>query len=191
MAKTTIYLVRHAHSVYSPDELGRPLSQKGIKDAERITYLLKDAAIEKVISSPYKRAVQTVDGIASQFQLDIEIMDDLKERKLSEYSVPDFQETMDKVWGNPHFALVGGESNMVAQERGVRAIKSILKKYAGKNIVIGTHGNIMVLIMNYFDPRYNYDFWRSLSMPDLYKLVFKSDELIQVEGLNNLQDPSE
>ena len=185
MERTTLYLVRHAHSVYSPDEWSRPLSSKGIKGADHMTALLKNEAIEKVISSPYKRAIQTVEGIASYFQLDIEIIDDLMERKLAEYSVPDFREAMDKVWGNPDFAFEGGESNKTAQQRGVNAIKYILGKYVGKNIVIGTHGNIMVLIMNYFDKRYNYDFWRSLSMPDLYKLVFIKDRLIHVEKLSN------
>ena len=184
MDHTTIYFVRHAQSDYSNDELGRPLSNQGLKAAGQITYVLKDAAIEKVISSPYKRAVQTIEGIASHFQLDIEIMDDLKERKLSENPVPDFQVAMDKVWGNPNLSLEGGESNIVAQIRGVEAIKYILEKYKGQNIVIGTHGNIMVLIMNYFDSHYDYEFWRTLSMPDLYKLVFLREELIHVERLN-------
>ena len=184
MERTTIYFVRHAHSAYSQDEAGRPLSEKGIKDAERITHLLKHAAIDKVISSPYKRAVQTVEGIAAHFQLEIEIMDDLKERKLSEYPVPEFFEAMNRVWSNPYLALEGGESNKSAQNRGIKAIKYILEKYSGQNIVIGTHGNIMVLIMNYFDPCYNYDFWSALSMPDIYQLTFVNNEFIQAQRLD-------
>lgn len=33
---TNIYLVRHGHSVYTSDELNRPLSEKGFRDADRI-----------------------------------------------------------------------------------------------------------------------------------------------------------
>ena len=33
-----------------------------------------------------------------------------------------------------------------------------IKKYEGKNIVIGTHGNIMVLLMNYFNWKYDLSF---------------------------------
>lgn len=34
---TNLYFVRHAHSTYTPDELGRPLSEKGIQDARMVT----------------------------------------------------------------------------------------------------------------------------------------------------------
>ena len=178
MDRTTIYFVRHAHSVYSQDEAGRPLSEKGMKDADYITSLLKQANIDKVISSPYRRAIQTVEGIASHYQLNIEIMDDLKERRLSEFPVPDFQEAMNMVWDNPHYALDGGESNITAQKRGIRAIIHILEQCNGQNIVIGTHGNIMVLMMNFFDSKYDYDFWKTLSMPDIYQLTFEKNKLI-------------
>jgi 2,3-bisphosphoglycerate-dependent phosphoglycerate mutase len=178
---TTLYFVRHAHSVFSEDEAGRPLSDKGMKDAEGITSLLQKASINKVISSPYKRAVQTVEGVANHFNLKVEIVDDLRERKLSNHPVPNFQEAMDKVWGNPEFDFEGGESNVTAQIRGVKAISHILDKYKGQNIVIGTHGNIMVLIMNYFNQQYGYDFWKGLTMPDLYQLTFENQKLLHVQ----------
>jgi len=57
--------------------------------------------------------------------------------------------------------------------------------YEGKNIVVGTHGNIMVLMMNYFDPNYDFHFWRNLDMPDIYKLTFKGDKLKEVHRLWN------
>lgn len=43
---TNIYFVRHAHSTYTPDEMERPLSEKGYLDALRVTELL----IEEIIS---------------------------------------------------------------------------------------------------------------------------------------------
>lgn len=61
---TNIYFVRHANSSYSTDELNRPLSEKGINDAKKVTELLSHENISKVISSPYKRAIQSIeDGI--------------------------------------------------------------------------------------------------------------------------------
>ena len=48
MNRTIIYFVRHAHSLYSQDEAGRPLSEKGMTDCEHITSMLKNAAIDKV-----------------------------------------------------------------------------------------------------------------------------------------------
>jgi 2,3-bisphosphoglycerate-dependent phosphoglycerate mutase len=60
-----LYFVRHAHSIYTPEELKRPLSKKGFSDVEKINQLLFKESIDIVISSPYLRAVQTVEGVAA------------------------------------------------------------------------------------------------------------------------------
>lgn len=169
---TNIYLVRHAHSIYTADELNRPLSEKGYRDAEKIRSNLLTENIDVVFSSPYKRAIQTVEGIAKHIGTEIIIEDGFKERKIAEGVVGNFESNMTKLWTNFNFAFEGGESNLVAQKRGIYSLNKLLNKYKGKNIVIGTHGNIMVLIMNFFDEIYDYEFWKNLSMPDIYKLSF-------------------
>lgn len=149
--QTNLYFVRHAHSAYTPDEVSRPLSESGQVDAESITQLLIHENIDMVISSSYKRAIQTVEGIAKYLGSEIILEDDFKERKLSGEPVKDFNLAITKVWEEPAFSWEGGESNIIAQKRGVEATLKILEKYIGKNIAVGTHGNLMVLIMNYFD----------------------------------------
>ncbi|QUH20166.1 hypothetical protein [Alkaliphilus sp. B6464] len=37
----------------------------------------------------------------------------------------------------------------------------------GKKIVVGTHGNIMSIILDYYNDKYGYEFWRGLSMPGI------------------------
>lgn len=180
---TNLYLVRHAHSTYTPDELERPLSEKGFIDAKKVTELLKEEDIHIAITSPYKRAFQTIEGVAQHFNLPIRIEPELRERLLSPHSVKDFPTAIKKVWENPSFHWKGGESNHVAQQRGVDCILSILEEYEGKNIVIGTHGNIMVLIMNFFDSQYDFAFWKSLQMPDIYKLTFDGKALVSVSRI--------
>jgi 2,3-bisphosphoglycerate-dependent phosphoglycerate mutase len=180
---TNIYFVRHANSSYTPEELNRPLSEKGIKDAQKVTELLSHENITKVISSPYKRAIQTVEGTANYFGLSISIDEGFRERKLADGSVTNFDEVILKYWENFDFSLNGGETGYVAQDRGVQSLKSLLNKYCGQNTVIGIHGNIMVLIMNYYDKKYNYDFWNSLNMPDIYKLSFEDGVLVGVERI--------
>ena len=72
-----------------------------------------------MVSSPYKRAIQTVEGIATYIEKEIEIENDFKERKLAAEPVKDFTRAITKVWENPSFSWDGGESNNVAQKRGV------------------------------------------------------------------------
>lgn len=180
---TNIYFVRHAHSTYTPDELRRPLSSKGFEDVARISKILEKENIDIVISSPYKRALQTVEGIAKYIGKEVIIDNGFKERTLSEIPVDDFNSAIKKVWKEPTFSWKGGESNLIAQERGISATLNVLERYEDKNIVVGTHGNIMVLIMYYFDKKYGFNFWKDLDMPDIYKLTFDSKSLKDVNRI--------
>lgn len=178
---TNLYFVRHAHSVYTADELNRPLSDKGFADAKSVTERLKKENIDIVISSPYRRAIQTVAGIAAFTRKEILIDSNFRERALSDGPLEDFESAVTKAWTDFHFSLQGGESSFKAQHRGVSATNKVLREHQGKNIVIGTHGNIMVLIMNYFDPTYDFAFWKKLEMPDVYKLTFSSSKFLEAK----------
>lgn len=183
--QTNLYFVRHAHSTYTPDELGRPLSERGFTDANTVTELLKREAIDYVYSSPYKRAIQTVEGVAKYIDKEIKLVDGFKERILAEKPVEDFSVAITKVWEDYDFSWKGGESNRIAQKRGIHATLKVLESNIGRNVVIGTHGNIMVLIMNYFDNQYGFDFWKKLKMPDIYKLSFNGKKMIDVQRIWN------
>lgn len=171
--RTCLYFVRHAHSVYSADEYGRPLSERGYQDAQRVTEILKTENINRILSSPYRRAIETVEGISRFLGIEIERKEDFKERVVASHPVEDFALAMAKLWGDEQFAWPGGESNQTARARGVHAVKRVLETYPGENIVIATHGNLMVLTMNQFDSRYDFSFWKQLAMPDVYKLTFE------------------
>lgn len=178
---TIIYLVRHAHSIYTPDEKGRSLSEQGFRDADKLTKLLAPEAVDIVIASPYHRAIQTVEGVAKTIKSDVLIYPDFRERLLAAEPVENFEKAIFQVWENPMFSYPGGESNQEAQKRGVDVILKILSQYEGKKVVIGTHGNIMTLIMQYFDNRFDFSFWQQLTMPDIYKLVFKQNKLNSIQ----------
>jgi 2,3-bisphosphoglycerate-dependent phosphoglycerate mutase len=184
--KTVIYFVRHAHSTYTPEELTRPLSEKGMRDARRVTRILESENLDHVVSSPFLRAVQTVEGTAASLNQNVLLIDGFKERLLSSEPLDDFQGAIRKVWEEPSFHWEGGESNVDAQKRGVAAMLELLKAYEGKRVAVGTHGNIMVLIMHHFDPRYGLAFWESLDMPDVYRLTFDGVDLV---GVSRLWEP--
>ncbi|MFD2045459.1 histidine phosphatase family protein [Ornithinibacillus salinisoli] len=180
---TKLYLTRHAHSVYTPDEWNRPLSKRGLTDAKKVTQILANENIDVVLSSPYKRAVQTVEGVANTIGKGVIHVEDYKERRLSEAAVDDFDAAITKVWEDFTFAWPGGESNIVAQNRGIQAIFETLETYEGKNVVIGTHGNLMVLMMNYFNSSFDFYFWKELDMPDIYALTFAKTELVKTKRI--------
>ncbi|WP_367668793.1 hypothetical protein [Paenibacillus sp.] len=56
--------------------------------------------------------------------------------------------------------------------------------------MLGTHGDIMTLMMNDFDPAYGFEFWGSTTMPDIYKLELEGMRMRGVTRLwqNNVPD---
>lgn len=62
----------------------------------------------------------------------------------------------------------------------------LLKNNIGKKVVIGTHGDIMSLMINYFDKNYGFDFWHNSSMSDIYRIEFKLQVLVRVDKLWHL-----
>jgi len=180
---TVIYFVRHAHSHYTADEYNRPLSDNGFKDRDRVTKLFENKMIHAIYSSTYKRAIQTVEGIAQEHHLQVNIVDTFKERTLSNKKIMDFDDAIRQLWSHPNFAFEGGESNETAMERAITTLQKIVLAHPNDNIVIGTHGNIMVLMMQYFDIQYDYSFWKKLSMPDVYQLTFQNFVLVDVQRI--------
>jgi 2,3-bisphosphoglycerate-dependent phosphoglycerate mutase len=177
--ESIIYFVRHAESVFVEGmERSRSLSDAGMSDALTIRDILQTEEIDIFISSPYERAIATIRPTANEYLKDIKIEDDLRERNIGEFSSITFKEAKRRVYEDIQFAFPYGESSLKAQKRAVRVIEDILETYEGKKIVIGTHGDIMTLMMNHFDKQYGFYFWQTTSMPDIYKLKFKEKRII-------------
>jgi 2,3-bisphosphoglycerate-dependent phosphoglycerate mutase len=176
---TEIYLVRHAHSEYSAEqEATRGLSERGRIDALSVTELLSKERIEAVCSSPYVRAVQTVEGIARLVGTSIDIDARFREKDLGDYKsyMEDRWQAFQKGFAEPQFSFPHGESNRDVELRGVSAMNRILDEYAGKRVAIGIHGCIMTIIMAHYDARFDVDFLGNLPKPAIYKLMFNHVE---------------
>ncbi|HWD72318.1 MAG TPA: phosphoglycerate mutase family protein [Actinomycetota bacterium] len=73
---TRSYLVRHGaagdrHAWHGADEL-RPLDEEGRRQAEALVPLLAEAVIERLLSSPYLRCVQTLEPLAAARGMPVE-----------------------------------------------------------------------------------------------------------------------
>ena len=186
--KTILYMVRHAESVYvHGQERTRELSANGWKAAARVAEMFADIEVHVMVSSPYARARQTIQRIAEEKGLEIAECEELAERRIIG---PDLDAPWDVVkeairrsFDDKDFALEGGESTLRAQRRALPVILKLLEEHRGQSIVIGTHGNIMTIILNHFDERYGFEFWQAATQPDIYKLTFEGDRLERVDRL--------
>ncbi|HDR7780966.1 MULTISPECIES: histidine phosphatase family protein [Bacillus] len=185
---TYIYMVRHGESSkLEGSERTRGLTEKGSLDAHRVTDILKTEGIDTFISSPYKRAVLTIEKSADFYEKEVVVYENLKECMfLSEDKIISDKEVyplVKKMFSDPDFALTEGESYKDCQVRVVKMLKKILMNFQGQKIVIGTHGLVMTLMMNYFNNQYGFEFLIHTSKPDIYKLEFKEEQFMNVERL--------
>ncbi|MEO2203833.1 histidine phosphatase family protein [Paenibacillus pabuli] len=185
--RTTLYFVRHAESAYvEGQERERGLTDQGRLDAAAVAELLSQEKIQWYYSSPYRRAVDTIQELADQSRAAIVTEEDLRERQLSDERVKhaDFLEAKRLLYLEPSYAYPGGESGEQAGSRAAAVIERILDTHAGQKVAIGTHGDVMTLIFQHYDTSYGYEFWKCTTMPDIYKLEFNMEhELVQVTRL--------
>ncbi|HEX8769534.1 MAG TPA: phosphoglycerate mutase family protein [Acidimicrobiales bacterium] len=78
-----LYVVRHGKAGSRRDWDGpdhkRPLSKKGRRQADALVGLLFDKGVERVLSSPFVRCVETVEPLADKLGLHVEIAETLAE----------------------------------------------------------------------------------------------------------------
>lgn len=84
LARTgTLWLVRHAaagsRSEWEGDDRLRPLTKKGWRQARAIAELLAPRGIERIVSSPYERCIQTVEPLGERCGAKVESSDALAE----------------------------------------------------------------------------------------------------------------
>ena len=184
---TTVYFVRHAEPNYdNHDEELRELSNKGLKDRKLVTDYLTDKSIDVVLSSPYKRSVDTVIEFASRYNFTIEKIDDFRERKVDNVWIEDFTGFCKRQWADFNYKYTDGETLAEVQSRNISALKRVLEQYENKNIVVGSHGTALSTIINYYDPAYGYEDFEKIRclMPWIMKFTFEGKKLISMESVN-------
>lgn len=153
---TTIYFVRHAESDFSVKEDSiRPLTPKGLVDAQKLADYFQNIQVTAIFASPYKRVLQTIGKIASDKNLPILEIADLRERKIGLW-LDNFMDYAVKQWADFDYKLPNGESLREVQLRNVNALNSIIDKRIDETIIIGTHGTALSTIINFFDQTFGY-----------------------------------
>lgn len=181
---TTVYFIRHAQADNSiRDGRIRPLTVKGMGDRALVTAFLQDKGIDVVLSSPFKRAVDTIADFADKNGFDIETVEDFREHKSSGgmgKDNPEHYQFLERQWLDFSYTLSGGECIAEVQRRNISALNGVLSKYKDKSIVIGTHGTALSAIINYYDPAYGfYDFMAMVNiLPWIVKMEFDEKNLI-------------
>ncbi len=171
-----VYFVRHAQSNgQQHNDHCRELTQKGLQDRDLATRFLAGRSIVRVLSSPYRRAVDTIAPFADGAGLPIEMVDDFRERELPGGWIEDFDAYTRRQWQDFDFKLPGGESLAEVQERNVGALLRVLAGHRGGNIAIGSHGTALCTVLRWRDPAFGYEQFLAIQrlMPWVVRFAFE------------------
>lgn len=168
-----LYLVRHCQAEGQPPEAS--LTEKGSQQSVQLADFLKDRHVDFISSSPYIRAVKTIEPLAKDLGVAIHKEARLKERVLSLRPHPDWLERLMRSFDDLSISFDGGESSETAMIRGIQVIQEfLLSPY--KSGVFVTHGNLLALILKYYDPGFGFDQWKTLTNPDVFEFRFDHEQ---------------
>lgn len=164
---TAVLVVRHcATSGQEPDA---PLTEAGCRQALELADRLSALPVDRVVSSPYARAVATIEPFARRSGLAIERDERLAERRISPQPVAHWRELVRRAFDDPDFALPGGESGREALARGLAVLHELLDGPHRLPAAV-THGHLLALVLHSIDPGFGFAGWSGLRNPDLFRL---------------------
>lgn len=146
---TEVLVVRHAQAARQElPNAERPLSEEVMKDARELTTKLASLGINFIYSSPYKRAIETVEPLCKATGLEVQIRDDLRESTEDE----DFPEVRNRM---------------------VSAIEEIVFRNPEQRVVVCTHGGTSWGLISSFDPDFGYEQYKEVGSPDINCFVYE------------------
>ncbi|MFF2480002.1 histidine phosphatase family protein [Paenibacillus sp. NPDC058071] len=168
-----VYVVRHCKAEGQASDA--QLTSIGVEQAKGLAEFLLDKDIDCIISSPYERAYRTIKPLSDKLAVEIALDERLTERVLSDKNYPDWLEMLRKTYDDLDLCYEGGESSNMAMSRAISVVVEALGSES-QNIVLVSHGNLISLLLKYFDDRIGFKEWESLSNPDVFQLTFSAEK---------------
>jgi len=176
----TYYFVRHCQADGQSEDAS--LTPQGITQSHELAQFFSGIQLNQIISSPYKRAIQTAEPLAYAKQIKVQIDKRLSERRLSSQPMKDWYEKLKLSFSDLHMTCEGGESSQEAMNRIVEALYEQIK-LGRDHTLFATHGNIMSLLLKHADPAIGFKEWEQLSNPDVYILKYFKADHVEIERI--------
>lgn len=166
--RSTLIFVRHCQSTgQAPDA---PLTSRGLTDAIELANRLAPFGIDAIYSSPYLRAVQSIEPFAAKHRLAINIDLRLRERELSATPLDDWQDHIRASFKDHDHRAPGGETLREIQLRGLAALADIAAERA-TCAVIASHGQLLSSLLHHMNPAFGFEAWQAMPNPALYRVT--------------------
>lgn len=188
-------LIRHARTQWNLEKKlqGRkdmPLSPTGRKDGKIWAKKIADQEYDRIFTSPMCRACETADLLASNTQIPIKVLDDLKEQDFGEWEGRSIQELRNVFPGLVEseekkgwlFHPPEGESREQLLKRVLPAVKKVCRENKGKKILIVSHSSVMkILIYHILNRRFLPGEKPKMHSYYLHRVLWEDDGFHKVE----------
>ena len=164
----TVYLVRHCKAAGEEPDTG--LTEEGKEQAKELMAFFKGRNIKHIISSPFTRAMESIQPTADSLGMQIEIDERLAEHKLISKDLEDWIERLKESIEDRDLKMVGGESSREVASRGMKVLEA-----ANDGTVLSTHRNTMGLLLMKLDGMQALKEWVGFSHPDVYEVKVIND----------------
>ncbi len=165
-----------------PDGYHRPLTSEGVAQAEALADELTRLGPVLIVSSPYLRAVQTVEPTAVALGVPVHRDHALREWDSGLAFTPEYARHYAESWADPHHARPGGESLHELSVRATDVLTSLARQHPDGTVVVGSHGTfISRALVGFGRTTVDWPFSRAMPMPAIYRLRF-TDDGVRVGG---------
>ncbi|EIV91333.1 histidine phosphatase family protein [Frankia sp. QA3] len=182
-----LILVRHAVSVApvpgGHDEFRRPLTERGREQAGALVAFLGDCGASIVLSSPYLRAIQTIEPTARALGLPVQRRDELREWRSGLAPRSDWQAHYERSWADPETGIGTGETLAELATRARNTVRDLVASGApASTILAATHGTWIARALLAVGLPIDCAFWLSMPTPAIYRLNFAGVHLQRAAG---------
>jgi probable phosphoglycerate mutase len=190
-----IYITRHGETEWNKKRIiqgsmDSPLTEEGVRGAERLSERLRETHFDFVITSPLYRAYRTARIILKERNIPI-----IKNESLQEINCGIFEGfTFDEIWkkhpelkaklhGDPlNFRYPGGESLNEFYDRVKFGFEKIMEEYSDKTILIVAHGGTIKGLTSYMIEKADPSSWfrNVVDNCSLTEIVYKDGKFSMV-----------
>ena len=201
---TTVYLIRHSKAQridipcndFQTQNENCHLLEEGKEIADTKFSNEEFSNIDVIYSSNYVRALETAKVLGDKYNLNINIENDLGERRYGlgpGESMPEGFERRQLFDDN--YKLPDGESQAEVRKRMYDALMKIIHNNVDKNIAIVSHGTAMSYLLKVWcdidivNDKYNYSYKGKALLNNFFgycetfKLEFNGNELVNIENI--------
>jgi 2,3-bisphosphoglycerate-dependent phosphoglycerate mutase len=187
-----IVFIRHGKAAMAGQDHERELDEDGLVQSVSLKKKLIELGLNntKVYSSPFKRALQTIEpflmeknGDKAIITSNLEEIHMPKDEKLSKHQI------IEKMWDDENFKVGNGISHSEHFIKIKPFLDEVFDKFKSENedIIMITHGVLIGIILKFFfNVKFGFNDWKKMSMPDIYMLYFdKDNKFIEMKRDNN------